>query len=718
MKKILWISAVAIIVILAIFTFRIYAVEKAAADNALKQGTELLLKSRYAQSLESLNKSLNLYEKFRDKKGQAKVHLQLARYFLETLDPDRAKSSAVESLKLFNETEDRQGAFQAVVTLADAFQQKKETDKAVNRIEEAWSLIEKGFPNNLLIDFHIVRGRIESQKRKADIAFRDFNEAYVLSEKGNDINSQFAALKELAIFFSKAQDSASARKYYDMGLKLISKTDRKYFQAVSAETEGWIFQSEGKKEETRKAWLKSLDLYKSMGNTGKEIETLLNLAWISSGLQDQEKTHEYILNALKLSKSINNLHLRMLSAWYLKNFITMTRNPGDLPLVIAEYEEIAKICKDPMEKAKAYYHLGELMHYMKGDLKQSESAYANAEKYYGEAGDKKWQVTTLLDLSMIQAKQGKLEQSLETCSKALALRQEIGEVKKEEDPNFYRFGSISEIYRRMAHAYRSRKNYEKALEFYGKALDYDKSQNMLKEKINDLNFIFDTGMEISDADKAWEALALFLEDVPLLEDPAERVSFYSRIFKALTKSPVKAKHAKTTESPVNNESDTQLMVMKKLLDEGRLYRQTQISFQRSLEQAKNQGLSMEYEIGFHRFQGKMNSLSGKNQAALTEYGKAVQELEKMGNGEEMAQVALAMGDIYRLKGKESDALPLYLKTLDLCLVNLKSDSGEQNPPEVNIDSPTAILAEKAVKLLEDSGRKDEAKKYRKLLKKP
>lgn len=712
MKKILWILAAAILIIIAILAFRIYTVEKAAADNSLRQGTEQLLKSKYAQSLDSFNRSLSLYTKFRDKKGQAKVNLQLTRYYLETLDPDRAKDSAVKSLNLFKETEDRQGTFQAVVALADAYQQKKEIDKAGNRIEEAWNLIEKGFPDNLLVDFHLARGRIESQKRKADLAFRDFNESYVLSEKGNDINLQFAALNELAVFFSRADDSASARKYFDMGLKLTAKTDRKYFQAVSAETEGWIFQSENKKEETRKAWLKSLALYKSMGNSGKEIETLLNLAWISSSLQDQEKAHEYILNALKQSKSSNNQYLRMLSAWYLKNFITMTRNPDDLLLVMGEYEEIAGTGKDPVEKAKAYYHLGELMHYMKGDLKQSESAYTNAEKYYGEAGDKKWQVTTLLDLSMIQAKQGKLDQSLETCRKALAIRQEIGEVRKEDDPDFYRFGSISEINRRMAHAYRSRKNYEKALEFYGKALDYDKSQNMLKEKINDLNFIFDTSMEISDSDKAWKALAEFLEDIPLQEDPADRVSFYSRIFIALIKTPANFESDKMTPSPVKTESAAQLAVMKKLLADGRLYRQTLISFERSLEQAENQGLSAEYGIWFHRFQGKMNSLSGKNREALAEYGKAMSELGKTGNGEDMAEVALAMGDIYRTEGKEKDALPLYLKALDLCRENSLPDSPEKIASGEKKNSPMIILAKRTAKLLEESGRKEESLKYR------
>ncbi len=717
MKKILWIFIVIIIVILAILVLGTYTHGKNQADNALKHGMEQLQKSQYVKSLEYLNKSLELYSKIGDKKGLAKVNLQLAFYYLETLNPDMAEVCALKSLELFNEADDRQGTFRADVALADAYQQKKEIDKAGDRIDEAWNMIDKSFPDNLLIDFHLVRGKIESQKRKADLAFKDFNEAYILSGKVNDINSQFAALNELSVFFSRADDPASARKYYDMSLKLTGKTDRKYFQAVLQETEGWIFQVENKKEETRKAWMKSLDLYKSMGNSGKEIETLLNLAWISNGLQDQEKAHDYIVSAMNLAKKSGNLYLRMLSAWYMKNFITMTRNSTDVQIVIGEYEEIARISKDSVEKAKAYYHLGELLHYIRGDLKQSESAYANAEKYYGEANDKKWQVTTLLDLSMIQAKQGKLDQSLETCNKALLLRQKIGEIKQEDDPDFYRFGSISEIYRRMAHANRSRKNYNKALEFYGKALDYDKAHNMQKEKINDLNFIFDTNMETGDFNKAWKALAEFLNEIPLMEDPADRVSFYSRIFGALTKTPISTKTDGTPESILKNESSAQQEVMKKLLENDRLYRQIQISFERSLKEAENQGLSPEYGMRFHRFQGKMNLLSGKKQEALAEYEKAASELAKMGNGEELAEVALAIGDIYQIEGKEKEALPFYMKALDLCILNLNSDSEGMNPPVGKKNSPTAILAKRTVKLLEESGRKDETKRYQEFLEK-
>lgn len=714
MKKFLWISAIAVIVIIALYTIRIYAVDKAEADKALKQGTEQFLKCEYVQSLDSFNKSLGLYEKYKDKKGQANVNLQLARYYLETLDPDNAKDCAAKSFNLFNETDARQGAFQAEVALADAYQQKKNIREADEKIDNAWNMMDKSFPDNLLVDFHLVRGRIESQKRKAELAFRDFNEAYMTAEKGNDINARFAALNELAVFFSRANDTVSARKYYDMSLKLAEKTGRKYNQALAGETLGWILQSENKKKEAREAWEKSLDLYKSMGNRGKEIETLLNIAWISSTMQDQEKTYEYILKALNLSKNIRNLHLRLLSAWYLKNFITMTRNPGDLPLITAEYEDIANTCKNPLEKAQAYYHLGELMHYIKGDLKQSEAAFANAGKYYEEAGDKKWLVTTLLDLSMMQVKQGKLDESLATCQKALALRQEIGEVRKEDDPSFYRFGSIGEIYRRMAHANRSRKNYDRAVELYGKALDYDKSHNMVMEKINDLNFIFDTCLENSDTEKAWKALSEFLDEVPLLEDPAERVNFYSRIFTALSKVPA----ASGNKSAGKSESSPRVILMKRLNSDDRLYRQTLISFRRSLEQAENQGLSGEYVMRFHWFQGAMNALTGKSREALQEYGKALPELEKMGNPEELAEVALAMGDIYVKEGKEKSALPLYLKVLNLYRENSRLDSSEKPTPEGKKNSPTVILAKRTVKLLEESGRKDEAKKYLDIAEKP
>lgn len=649
--------AVTIAVLLTISTsisFNAFAGEKSEAEESLKRGVELFHKSDYEGSLRLLNESLSIFSKSGDKRGQAKAELELARLYLETGEPDRAIVYGLAGFNKFDELRDQQGKFEADTVLADAYLFRNDRDKAGEKLSSAWSLVSKDFPENILAEFYNVRGKFEQKKKRTELSIKNFNEAYRLGVKTGDINLQIMALNELALSCSRNNDMGNAKKYYQQGLELISRSDRKYFQALYNDTEGWINWSQGNKEDVASCWLKSLAQYRDMGNKGMEISTLLNLAWISNTMQDPEKSHEFILKAIEVSKLEKNDFMRLTSVWYLKSYISTFRKADDTDLACKEYEEMGSTFKDPSYRGQAYFNLGEICQFIKRDYKEAELGYSNAEKYFKEAGNKKEQIHSLLDISTVQAIQGKFEESLESCKKALAIREKMGEVRKEDDPDLYRWGSIGEIYRRIGHTYRAKSDYAKALQYFRKALDYDSSANMIHEKINDLNFIMETSLEIYDLDGSWKALEQFMKEIPLLDDPAQRLNYYSWVFRGLTNGSLKEKASGSTP---------QSLLLKKLQEDQALNQKVLISYKESLEQLKTKKLHPGFEIILCKFLGEIHAANSKFIEAANEFEKAAELAHKLGDLREEADSCDLLADLMMAQGKMSEAVDYGKKAL-------------------------------------------------------
>lgn len=654
MKRNSIITFTVLIVISAFIPFTAFAGEANKAENILHRGTELFLKSNYEESLKLLNESLNLFTKSGDKKGQARAELQLARLYMETADPDRAIAYGMAGFKKFDELRDRQGKFEADTLLAKAYLFRNDQDKAGEKIAEAWSLVSKDLPENILAEFYIVRGIFEQKRKRTELSIKNFEEAYRLGIKTGDISLQVMALNELALAYSSNNDIRSAKKYYQQGLELISRTDRKYLQALYNDTEGSINWSQGNKEDVASCWLKSLAQYREMGNKGMEIATLLKLAWISNTTQNPEKSHESILKAIEVSKLEKNDYMRLTSVWYLKSYISSFRKADDTDLACKEYKEMGSTFKDPSLRAQAYFNLGEICQFIKRDYKEAELSYKNAERYFKEAGNKKEQVHSLLDTSTVQAIQGKYDESLDSCKKALAIREKMGEVRKEDDPNFYRQGSIGEIYRRIGHTCKVKCDYTKALKYYHKALDYDSSKDMINEKISDLNFIMETSLEIYDLDGSWKALEQLMKEIPQLDNPVQRLNYYSWVFRGLTKRSSKEETSGSTP---------QSLLLKKLQEDQALNQKVLVSYKESMEQLKTQKYHPGFEINLCIYLGEIHTANSKFIEAANEFEKAAELAHKLGSVREETDAYNLLADLMIAQGKMNEAIDYGKKAL-------------------------------------------------------
>ncbi len=643
-----------LLLISTFFSFNSFAGEKTKGEESLNQGVILFHKSNYEGSLKLLNESLSLFTRSGDKRGQAKAELQLARLYLETGDPDQAISYSVACFKKFDKLRDQQGKFEADTVSAKAYLFRNDLDKAGEKIANAWSLINKDFPEDIPAEFYIARGIYEQRKKRTELSVKNFNEAYLLGIKTGDLNLQIMALNELALSYSRNNNIGAAKKYYQQGLELISKTDRKYFQALYNDTDGWINWAQGNKEDVTSCWLKSLAQYRSMENKGMEINTLLNLAWISNTMQAPEKSHEFILKAIELSKLEKNDFLRLTSVWYLKSYISSFRKADDTDLACKEYEEMGRTFKDLSYRAQAYFNLGEICQFIRRDYKEAELNYSNAERCFKESGDKKEQIHSMLDTSTVQAIQGKYEESLESCKKALNIREKMGEVRKEDDPLFYRQGSIGEIYRRIGHTCRAKSDYTKALQYYHKALDYDSSKDMINEKISDLNFMMETSLEIYDLDGSWKALERLIKEIPRLDNPVQRLNYYSWIFRGLTNRSSKEKTSGSTP---------QSLLLKKLQEDQELNQKVLISYKESLEQLKTKKLHPGFEINLCKFLGEIHTANSKFIEAANEFEKAAELAHKLGDVREEADSCDLLADLMMTQGKMNEAVDYGKKAL-------------------------------------------------------
>lgn len=252
------------------------------------------------RALTYLHKSLRIYEKGRDRAGQASVHLALGELYEKSDDDRKAEVHFDSALRLSQEAGKNDLAASAYVNLGNNAFSKHLFSKAA--------------------EFH--RKAAEMYERVGD---RD-DEIWALLDLGDDLHAQFLRDEALATYLqakSMVQDSTADVLKSDVQRRL-----------------GWFYYGLGRVEDAETALRESVRITKQTGDDWALAGAYLNLAGVLATIGEWDRAIEVIDRALALGEAHNNAAIE-----YRAN-VSLTAAYSDRSSAVRDFDKALKYYSD------------------------------------------------------------------------------------------------------------------------------------------------------------------------------------------------------------------------------------------------------------------------------------------------------------------------------------------------------------------------------------
>lgn len=210
----------------------------------------------------------------------------------------------------------------------------------------------------------------------------------------------------------------------------------------------------------------------SKGNTLEAIQGLRYIASIENKLGSPYESEATIVEALKLTKRLNNKNEAIGARIGIYNHLGIIyRNLNDYEKALEYYDKVLELAQTQEQKNKVFLNKGNIYK----DQKKYELALNAFNKVYDNISNSNNQLFIANSLDNVGYVQSKLNipEALPNLMKALEIKLEKNDIK-----------SIYKSYSNLREYYKDRNNNEKAFEYANKAYD-------IAKQINSSSFIFD-----------------------------------------------------------------------------------------------------------------------------------------------------------------------------------------------------------------------------------
>jgi CHAT domain-containing protein/tetratricopeptide (TPR) repeat protein len=309
------------------------------------------------QVLDEFNQSLLLYRQTGNKTEEAKILSNIAIFYLNLGEYERALDYYDQSLSLY--------------------QQLKETAKVATII------------NNI--------GKIYSDLGEKQKALNYYNQYLLLNQQLRDIAGEAIALNNIGQVYSDLGKKQEVLDYFHQSLRLKRQVGNKAGEAITLNNIGQLYSELGEYQKALDYLNQALLIKQQVGEKPQEATTLSNIGKVYSKLQEPQKALDYYYQALPLYRQVGK---RANEARTLYNIALVQREQNNLDAALTQIETVINIVENQRTKITS---------------QELRSAYfAAVQDYY------QFYIDLLMQLDKQQPSQGYAALALQTSERARA----------------------------------------------------------------------------------------------------------------------------------------------------------------------------------------------------------------------------------------------------------------------------------------------------------
>ncbi|MEX1187699.1 MAG: tetratricopeptide repeat protein [Bacteroidia bacterium] len=193
------------------------------ANNMNALGLSYYRKGWYAKSIAALKKSVELFNKIKEKEQIARVYLNLGHVYQTQKDYKTAHSFNTKALKQFEALNDSFRIAICYQTLCVVSRELNDFLKSDEYINQSIKILGRMNKLGELANSHTLRGNLLSAQKKYPEAIAEFYQAINLLDKTGDLSNKAIALENLGSAYEKLENYKTAIKYFNQAFNLFGK---------------------------------------------------------------------------------------------------------------------------------------------------------------------------------------------------------------------------------------------------------------------------------------------------------------------------------------------------------------------------------------------------------------------------------------------------------------------------------------------------------------
>ncbi|MDQ7824545.1 MAG: CHAT domain-containing tetratricopeptide repeat protein [Candidatus Eremiobacteraeota bacterium] len=620
----------------------------------LEKGILCLKKSQYAECRRELDGAIRIARGKKDRAAEAKALLWRARLSFELCLYDSLFRDASDAERIFTAMGNSEGIASGRILTAWYYLSKDRRAEAWKVLEEVSGLKDSS-PENAA-DYYLLRGRLLIAREAYDMAGKNFEEASKRAAACGDRERSLLAALGAARLASAEKKFEKAHQACTTAMDDARESGRPYLAALLLQAQAEVSRAENRTDEAMVDFFSAAVMFENLGNKGKAAQVNLQLADLFQGLSRWDKATLYGRKALSLYQSSHDYYGTLISCYALISQIYTTEDKSGLEPLLAQMREASARCTDPRDRAWEKQLEGNFTAYLKNDRIASLSLYKESVDLYRACGDKRGLLKSLMAEAGVLSFLARYNQAIKLYREALALSTSLPPLPEGDDREFFHFQSPGAISAKIGDTLLMQSMYRDALEYYDKAIAFNEGDTHTFDRIQNRFGAIIVSIATYDLERAEKDIRTSLSEIKTLTKPPQRAVSYYLISTALSMSR-SSQGIKGYSRFTSMKESVSGELMKKIFSDPLLREQVLSGYRDWIAYAHEKKSKLDEGMA-HLFLGFFYFSGGRNDEAITYYGKA-RELFMQGGAPMWEQMGyIYMSQLYMEEGKKREALRL------------------------------------------------------------
>jgi CHAT domain-containing protein len=424
-----WTSVSLAILISLFMPFSVHAFQEpivdpamqAQADKVNQEAIELAEKGERRAAVERFTQARNLYQRARDRKGEARSLRNIARihFAIAKENKDQSLGYLRESLSLDRSINNHEGEGLSLAEIGQVLYKTGDSKGALKAFSEAQSLLpqswmrdNEGLLRNMMADCYYDNGDTQKAIETYKLAL-DF-------WKTNDVNQAAFITEQLGLIYLLIDDRTNAADYLNMAQKIWHDLKKAPREAGVLKSLAILKERVGDYPGAITYYNQALSLLHDSNNKPQEAELLNLMGFFYSSLGDLERALQSHRQAMEIFRQTDDrkaeawAHLRVALVYHLMG------NPSSELEPLQAARDLFKTLNDYEGMASVLFYLG-LVAETTGDYPQALGLYYQSLPYSRASHDVVNEIRTLGEIGQIYTRLRDKENALKNVAEEIAL---------------------------------------------------------------------------------------------------------------------------------------------------------------------------------------------------------------------------------------------------------------------------------------------------------
>jgi tetratricopeptide (TPR) repeat protein len=381
---------------------------------------------RRDEARECYERTLGIYHRLGDRRGQAGVLDSLGFLDSHQGDTNRARERLETALGIYSELGDRRGEGKVLTSLGYLLRLQGRMDEGRRSLERALAIKrELGIRHSQSATLVALGDLLEHQGRM-DEAREKYNDALVIRRGLGDRAGEAQTLCSLGILHHKQGRIDEARQSWETALEIDRELGRRPGEGSNLANLGHLHHEQQRMDQALECYKDALEIQREVGNRHFVSIVLTSLGILWADLNRFEEARDHFQRALTMHRESGN---RPSEAIVLLNMGSLSLDQGDHDSARDHYRRALAISREVGDRGTEGVVLHDMgsIHHDEGDMEAACDHYQRALAIHREVGDRRSEGIVLGLMGKLDLEQGRLEEARDHLEAALAIHREVGD---------------------------------------------------------------------------------------------------------------------------------------------------------------------------------------------------------------------------------------------------------------------------------------------------